>query len=115
MLHRVSCLEKDGSTTACTLDFGNEKLLIGAVDDDDTIEIQVTNQITMNGYDVGEDATRAQHLGQYFGWGWLMTNQQGYLDGAALSLSGISPDVLLIVAASSLSVGTVQSNRRQNM
>ena len=41
-------------------------------------------------------------IGETFGWGWITINQQDSLDGILLSFSGITPQVMLNVMASSI-------------
>ena len=49
-------------------------------------------------------------LGRSIGWGWVAINQQGYQDGVLLSFGGLEPSVLLVAAASSLRVYSVNES-----
>jgi hypothetical protein len=50
-----------------------------------------------------------EFVGQPFGWGWAVMNQQGYSDGVLLSFGGVTPQVLLEVIASSLKTHRIGS------
>jgi Family of unknown function (DUF6334) len=87
------------------LDFGPKSLLIKAESEDDTVVISVVEHPEENGkIDVGSRKPWSKLIGLKFGWGSLVINQQGYVDGVLLSFSGIEPQLLINVVASSLKV-----------
>lgn len=90
-------------------DFGSTTLQVEAIADDDTVAISLRNRPTAQDGEI--DASTRQPwcdlIGKEFGWGWVTINQQGYLDGVLLSFSGITPQVVINVIASSLKVGQI--------
>jgi hypothetical protein len=94
-----------GSISAIELQFQELTVTLSAVEDDDTVSISLAPlaQPTPVGYSAHWD----QCLGNPLRWAWLMTNQQGYIDGLRLEFGGpddSQPAVLeLVVAASSFS------------
>jgi hypothetical protein len=113
-LLQVSRLGQADCTTAYVLDFGSKRLVLKSCPDDDTIELSVEIDDQPEAINVSEAGPWKSFIGQPFGWGWLTTNQQGYIDGAMLSFAGIEPSILLTVAASSISVGIIAVHQLKN-
>ncbi len=90
-------------------DFEHGSLEISAEAADDTIEVAYLPRSSNRtlGSDVSREEPWQPLLGKRFGWGWVIVNQQGYCDGAMLSLGGIYPQMLLTVAASEIQIGTI--------
>jgi hypothetical protein len=86
------------------LEFTQQWLVIRANPADDTIELSVDHRAIPDSQRTcaNDDAPWKRWIGADFGWGWVVTNQQGYCDGAMLSFGGITPQLLIIVEASSL-------------
>jgi hypothetical protein len=90
--------------------FEKRSLLIQVNPDDDTIRVTAGDVMEAAGaeyVDLSSTAFWRDFTGQQFGWGWIVTNQEGNCDGAMLSFGGISPQVLLEVVASSLKMHRV--------
>jgi hypothetical protein len=92
------------------LTFDQSRLVIWGEPDDDSIEFRVEPK----NQDASVSAVDASHfdhwkrlIGKHFGWGWIIMNQQGYCDGILISFEDIDPQILFVVAASSLSVSTI--------
>jgi hypothetical protein len=58
-------------------------------------------------YAVPSSPTWSGLIGKPMGWGWLVVNQQGYLDSVLLSFGGVVPEVAIIVVASALKLRRV--------
>jgi hypothetical protein len=90
--------------------FETRSLVIEVNENDDTIQVTAIGVL-----EAMETASRSltssnlwrEFVGQPFGWGRVVTNQQGYSDGVLLSFGGVSPQVLLDVIASSLKTGRI--------
>ena len=95
----------DGMLVGIVLRFGLRAVLIKAEPDDDTIDFRIANHSTFE-LDRDNDASTLQpwcsFLDKEFGWGWVLINQQGYLDGLVLSFGVIVPQLLISTVASSL-------------
>jgi hypothetical protein len=102
----VQGMEADGSLDKLVLNFGLRSLILKANADDDTLRVQTVESLeTTETFTSSVDADLwKEFIGKRFGWGWVTVNQQGYLDGALLSFSGISPQILVTVVASSLKI-----------
>ena len=86
------------------LNFSDLAFVIEAEPYDDTIKFEViTNKLnTDDCCDASGSEPWKSFLGKPFGWGWLTINQMDALDGILISFSGITPQVLLTVMASSI-------------
>jgi hypothetical protein len=95
-----------------TLDFGATALVLAANEQDDSIDLRSANA-TATVPNAPDEATATGPWGNYtgkqFGWGWITINQQGYLDGVILSFEGITPQLLVTVAASSLQIQQIDA------
>jgi hypothetical protein len=108
-LTSVSDVYEDGCLTAIVFTFERNTLTVAAKAEDDSVELSVTNSSGRPpAHDVSEREPWVTFIREPFGWGWLTLNQQGYCDGVLLSFRGIIPQLVLIVEASSLSVGTIK-------
>jgi hypothetical protein len=79
-------------------------------EDDDTLSVSCKKITTFDKRGLRQknrSSTWRRFIGESFGWGWVTVNQQGYCDGALLSFDGITPDVCLEVAASSIEISNV--------
>jgi hypothetical protein len=94
------------SLAGITLNFGPKSLLIKAEPEDDTVVLSIIEHPSneKEQVDVSGRKPWSQYIGLEFGWGSLVINQQGYIDGVLLSFSGIEPQLLINVAASSLKI-----------
>jgi hypothetical protein len=95
------------------LKFSAGVLTFAADADTDTIEVRFQEAETFDASGlVQADATApwSSLIGRPFGWGWIVINQQGYQDGVLLSFDGLHPTVLLVAAASSLRVYSVNED-----
>jgi len=79
-----------------------------AEENDDTVTVSIlpSNQLTMD-EDVSGGEPWREFIGRSFGWGWLIMNQQGYIDGLLIGFDGIEPAVLLNVLASSIKISRI--------
>ena len=112
ILRAVWRLYANGCLQNVTLDFGQLSLLVEADADLDIVNLRVeeTAALEKTGRtDASESRTWKRFVGEPFGWGWVAVNQQGYFDSVLLSFSGISPQLMLIVEASSLKEKTVEA------
>lgn len=95
-----------------TFDFGAKALMLAANEEDDTIHLRSANA-TATRPNSPDEATSTgpweNYMGKQFGWGWITINQQGYLDGVILSFEGITPQLLVTVAASSLQIQQIDT------
>lgn len=104
-LDGVTQLGSDGAVLEIRLHVGSRFLGIKAVEEDDTIDLFLGgDQGVARGEAVDHLQPWSNLLGKQIGWGWVMVNQQGYLDGILLSFGGVVPDLLIAVVASSLQV-----------
>jgi Family of unknown function (DUF6334) len=93
------------SLAEIALNFGPKSLLIRAEPEDDTVMISVFEHPEENKQIAPSSrAPWNKLIGLKFGWGALVINQQGYVDGVLLSFSGIEPQLLINAVASSLRV-----------
>lgn len=99
----------EGSLEKLIFDFGSVFLTVKANEDDDTVGLSVLppDQLTIEGHDVADVQPWRDFIGRSFGWGWLIMNQQGYIDGVLLGFDGIDPQLLLNVVASSIKVSRI--------
>jgi hypothetical protein len=101
---------EDNSLARIVLDFESKALIVRADEDDDTVEFWVVDSShpeRTQGDDAGQAHPWKDFVEQEFGWGWVTVNQQGYLDGLVLSFGGITPQLIVTVAASSLKIRRV--------
>jgi len=105
-LNSVAYIHSDGCLDRIILFFDDESLVIQAERDYDTVQLsRVPNSEIVSLSDLSEPHDIwSKYIGQKFSWGWVMINQQNYLDGIILSFGSIAPNVLLNVAASSIYV-----------
>src|SRR5258708_5141879 len=97
-LSKVVSQHYENTPEALWLLFEKRSLLIQVNPDDDTIRVTAGDVMEAAGaeyVDLSSTAFWRDFTGQQFGWGWIVTNQQGNCDGAMLSFGGISPQVLL--------------------
>lgn len=96
----------EGNLDKIILSFENESLVIKAEIDDDTVRLSriQNSEIAKETNAVRVDGIWSKYIGQKFCWGWVTINQQNYLDGIMLSFTGIYPNLLLNVIASSIKV-----------
>jgi hypothetical protein len=96
---------------ALLLCFQTRSLLIQVDGNDDTIQVTSIGMLDIE--QTSENLTSSsfwrEFVGQPFGWGWAVMNQQGYSDGVLLSFGGVTPQVLLEVIASSLKTHRIGS------
>ncbi len=93
------CLDK------IILEFDQVSLVAKAQQDDDTIVFHLLNnneRDLLGCVDASHSAPWSDFIGKRFGWGWVIINQQDALDGILLSFDGITPQLMLIVMASSI-------------
>lgn len=98
---------EDGSRDLLVLQFSAGALAVAVDADTDTVEARYEEAEAFNSSGLiraGTFAPWASLIGQTFGWGGVVINQQGYQDGVLLSFGGLQPSVLLVAAASSLRV-----------
>ncbi len=69
---------------------------------DDTLKLSITREHRAGSECVSQFSPWNRQIGKPFGWGWIGINQQGYLDGVALSFGSVVPELSLTVIASSL-------------
>jgi hypothetical protein len=107
---------EDDCRDAVVLKFPTVVLTVSVNPDNDTVEVRCQDA---GSYDVTELVTItrsspwAHYVGQTFGWGWIMINQQCYQDGVLLSFDGLEPVVAITAAASSLRVYSVNAIKRE--
>jgi len=101
LLKTVRQMITEESITAISLDFGSKALMIEAEEDDDTVTISIRDGLPQ-GDEINNQQPWIDLIGKPMGWGWVMVNQQGYLDGVLLSFGGVIPQLLITVVASSL-------------
>jgi hypothetical protein len=89
------------------LGFGAVTLVISADENDDTVNITLSETPDLAGLDISHLEPWRNLTGRPFGWGWVTVNQQGYCDGLLLSFGGIVPLLALNVIASSIKVGVI--------
>jgi Family of unknown function (DUF6334) len=104
-LDAVSEIQKAGETTEIRLKLG-ERFLVIRAESDDTATLFVDSQLS-DGDTISDREPWSAVIGRRFGWGWVMVNQQGYLDGVLLSFGGVMPEVLIAVVASGLKVKNI--------
>ncbi len=93
------CLDK------IVLGFDQDSLVVKAEPEDDTIVFHLISNNDRNTYgwiDASHSELWSGFIGKKFGWGWIIINQQDALDGILLSFDGITPQLMLIVMASSI-------------
>ena len=102
-LSKVLWRSREDSAEALWLIFTSSNLLIQANPEDDTISVASGMMLDADELvDLSSSEFWRGFVGQRFGWGWTVTNQQGYQDAILLSFDGISPQVMLEVAASTM-------------
>lgn len=98
----------EGSLERLAFDFGSVILTAMADENDDTMSVSVlTSDQLPRHEDVSDGQPWREFIGRTFGWGWLIMNQQGYIDGLLIGFDGIEPQVLLNVIASSIKVSRI--------
>jgi Family of unknown function (DUF6334) len=102
---RQICTE--GSLDEIIFDFGSVSMVVAADEEDDSIDIAISEGNRPKGVDASRQEPWSELIGKPFGWGWLTINQQGYCDGILLSFGDIRPQVLLNVMASSIKVAAI--------
>jgi len=110
-LRAVWQIQTEGSLDRLILDFGPNVFVVGADENDDSIELSISAAAdfrNIHGVDASDLAPWKSFVGRSFGWGWVTVNQQGYCDGLLLSFGGIIPQLVLNVIASSIKVGTIE-------
>ena len=98
-------------------DFESKVFLVRANGEDDTVDfwsVDAAKHKLSENY-VGGNFPWETHVGKKFGWGWAVVNQQGYLDGILLSFEGITPQLLILVVASSLKVSLIEPPINQGL
>lgn len=114
LFHEVDGAELDAVTefreadaaTELRLQFGSRFLVIRAEAEDDTANLSIETQLS-GGDVISGRQPWSDLIGKQIGWGWVMVNQQGYLDGVLLSFGGVIPEILIAVVASALKVKRV--------
>ncbi len=101
LLETVRQIVSEESVTVLVLDFGSKSLVIEAEAEDDTITISI-GTAAAPGDAINDQQPWIDLVGKPMGWGWVIVNQQGYFDGVLLSFSGVIPQLLITVVASSL-------------
>ena len=101
----------EGSLQKLILDFGAVLLTVTANEDDDTVDLAAVSAdqstLKLDGQDISSLEPWTEFIGRSFGWGWLIMNQQGYIDGVLLSFSGLDPQLLMNVIASSIKISQI--------
>jgi len=101
---------EDGCRNLVALKFPAGMMTFAADADSDEVEVRFQETETFDPSGLARADTVAPWsslIGRPFGWGWAAVNQQGYQDGVLLSFGGLEPSVLLVAAASSLRVYSV--------
>ena len=109
-LRSVWRVYEEGNLDKIILVFEQESLVIQADPDDDTIVFEVlgnSHRFADDWKDASSSEPWRRFIGKTFGWGWIVINQQDALDGILLSFSGIMPQLLLTVVASSIKENTI--------
>ncbi len=106
-MHLDSVYERieDSCRVAILLRFGKRDLWVIADGDHDTVTVSCREGGA--GDLVGCDCISGNTpwntlVGHRFSWGWVAINQQGYPDGVMLGFDRLTPQVLLLVAGSSI-------------
>jgi hypothetical protein len=110
-LRAVRNIYTEGSLCQIVLSFDSAALIVAADENDDSVDLKVADAASLDdagSVDVSQTEPWQTFIGEPFGWGWLTVNQQGYCDGFILSFGGITPQLLLNVAASSISVSRIE-------
>lgn len=105
----------DGCLERIVFAFGPISLLVLANEDDDTVALWTTNTDCWDpnqGTDMNHDEVWKPFIGQRFGWGYILVNQQDYCDGVLLGFGDILPKVLLQVVASSIKIRAISEPTR---
>src|SRR5262249_51363925 len=100
----------NGCLDSLVLVFTTKVLVLWANEDDDTISVRSKRAaaFSLDGdYRESRSLVLRSFIGKAFGWGWITVNQQGYCDGALLSFDGLTPGILLAVAASCIEISRV--------
>ena len=109
-LKSVSVETSEDLLTGIAFNFGSKSLIVNVNSDDDTVEFACIDSLQL-AYPPENDKSKAspwkEILGQEFGWGWVVINQQGYLDGIILSFGGITPQFLITAVASALKINDI--------
>jgi hypothetical protein len=109
-LKAVRQSEVEDELIGIEFDFESKVLIIRANGEDDTVELSSVESSIHKlsaGGSTNLDFPWRSSIGKEFGWGWVIVNQQGYLDGIALCFGGITPQFLITVVASSLKVSQI--------
>lgn len=104
-LRAVWRVYKEQSLYKIVLEFDQTSLVVEAEAYDDTIVFHLVsnNDSDIHGWiDASHSELWSGFIGKTFGWGWIIINQQDALDGILLSFDGITPQLMLIVMASSI-------------
>jgi hypothetical protein len=114
-LRAVKHLYDEGCLDQIALESDQDCLIIKAELDYDTITFHVVRKEDFESggsVNVSDSETWHSFIGQSFGWGWVIINQQGYLDGILLSFAGITPNVMLVVMASTIKESIIREGGR---
>ena len=105
-LRSVWYVRVEGDLDQIILAFESESLVVKAEIDYDTIQLSRIPNSAIEQETSAEpvEGVWSKYIGQKFCWGWVTINQQNYLDGVMLSFTGIYPNILLNVIASSIKV-----------
>jgi hypothetical protein len=110
LLTKVLWRNCEDTSEALWLIFSKSSLLFQAHEDYDTISVAAGDVLDAEMFvDLTSSDFWQQFIGQRFGWGWTITNQQGYQDGFLLSFNGIIPQIMLEVMASSIKTHRIGS------
>lgn len=104
-LDGVTQVASDGVLLEIRLHVGSRVLGVKAIEQDDTIDLFLAGEHgVVEGVGVDHLQPWSDLVGKQIGWGWVIVNQQGYLDGILLSFGGVVPELLIAVVASGLQV-----------
>ena len=110
-LRAVRHIYVEGCLAEIALEFDQDCLNVKAEPSDDTITFHIVRKEDFKSggsIDVSQSETWRGFIGESFGWGWITINQQDALDGILLSFGGITPNVMLIVMASTIKESIIQ-------
>ncbi len=98
-VYTEECLDK------IVFEFDQDSFVVEAVPEDDTIVFYLISNNDRNTHDwidASDSVPWMATIGEPFGWGWIIINQQDALDGILISFGGITPQLMLNVMASSI-------------
>jgi len=110
VLRKVSYVWTDQCLDKIIFEFDEVSLLVEAEVEYDTIAVCCIGNDRLSDHSTAAGSTDLWNpfISKPFTWGWIMINQQNYLDGILLSFDTIMPNILLNVVASSIVVGLIQ-------